>query len=443
MEKENKSEINQTDKEYIDRIISNLKSPETNPKGKLKYPNNTVGQLVSTISFGETPESIYAVESLLEIINDTPLDPTEDDEKKAFGRTIAIAALIETFDFKNTYTDKPQLIEEIVNTITERRLKFDKDISFPDFPIPTNFYYREREIIETFFDRATELIRDSKIQEKIFSCLVDGTGIKDDSLAVKEHELIIHMLKKAATEREDLDLFEKYINILSEREDCFDPTDEYDYHAQYNMIDIYSTIFSLYPELPIKTRKKVNNDLLKKIINTVKNHPDDGIRHRYISPLDKFIEKKGTTDPDYLDEQLELEIEIQKTLVNIIENQVSEIHEKEVPYYTSIFSAYMTLLKILNVYTEGVRANPINFYQVAQKKYGQEYKKAFNTVTNNIPKNERVKAHILNSLNKFINLEVLNDPNHPLLNESKSFLLKYYGPQENRIEPALKKAKEL
>jgi hypothetical protein len=443
METESSPNLKPSDKEYVDKNIFNLRNPKVNEDGTFEYPNEEVRRLGSTISFGETQESIYAVESLLEIINQAPTDISKDIEEKAFTRTFAIEILNYTLTFENSYNNKPELVKEIVKSITERRLKFDRDISFPNFPTPTDFHYREREITEIFFERIVDLIPDKQIQEKIFSCLVVGTGLRDFNIAVREHDLMIQMLKKAATEYNDLDLFENYINILSKREDSFDYTNEYDYRAQYNIDAIYSSIFSLYPELPIEMRTKVNKELLEKIIHNAKHHPDEKIRYRHISALSTFIDKKGTVDEYYLDEHLDYEIEILNTLVNIIKKQSSEISMDEIPYYKPVYISYKTVLKMLDIYTEGVRNNLNNFYQKAQEKYEEEYIEALNTVVNNIPENEHVKAQILSSLNKFINIEALNDPKHPLLIPAKSFLSNYYSNIRNDdlIEPNPKKVK--
>lgn len=410
------------EKTYIDKYLLMLNPPGMSPNDF--YDNYIEDNLAQLIIYGKEEKARYIIEPLIDIVNQAPEDINQDTDSNAIVRTRALRILKETYSVTH-----PSLGEASIDSLIARRLKFDKDAPYTASSDEEQSYKRAEiyEIRDFFRKIVHDTYSDKTTLKKVFYGLTAGNGLADFNQSVEESQMIKHILIRSGNFHNSFDLFQDYIDILTEREDNLKYDDESDYPALHSITCTYETILSLDQYPHYKEMSEINRTLFTRIINNIKNNPDNRIRNEYFWPLESIIKREDQQNENWRKQQLEMEREILKTLSSTSKEPFSEVEFHEI-IHTVAYNSANILLQMLEKHTsEGIYKT--KEYQNMPQDYKDEYKNAFNIVMETILNNDVLKSDklgLLDKVEKIIGLKLLNNPNHPFLLEGRRFLHEYY-----------------
>ena len=104
------SSISSDDKNFIDRCIHDLVSDEEKVD---RYAHLKLGHIMT---WGEEEESIYALDSLIGIIDKAPYDINYDNNLKILQRIGAIDAI--SYAYSQSFHRKPEISKRIIQSFT-------------------------------------------------------------------------------------------------------------------------------------------------------------------------------------------------------------------------------------------------------------------------------------------------------------------------------------
>ena len=377
------------------------------------------------IHSGLEQNAIYTIENLISIIDQAPESIEEDTDQEAYTRSLAIEILNDTFKSK-IYMKYPDIEEKVLDSALRRRLKLDKDNKYSDFDNSDSNYFSDEYYALRDFLNNVEIIKNNNpvFQEKIFETFVNGTSLKDSSIILSEIDTVNYILNETISSHPDIELINRYMDILVDREESLDLNDEYDLHAKSFMPYIYKTIFSNL-KYNVEAKKQITDKLLPIIFDTIKTCPKESLRAEYIWLLDTLHKQPvGVFDKKYISQQTDIDAQIVSSLIEVVKEPLKEdIYPGNNPQ----FIAQRILIDILERHSKGVIHKQKRFLMANKSlEMSMNYVKAFRVLESNLPNNPSLKRELLRKYDKFLNLDLLSERTHPFYHLGRKFLREYY-----------------